>query len=699
MTSSMKMKASIDRADFFKKSPPLAGFLVYYDKMRSVLFLTFFLFVFGTTVFAQEKYIVRSIDFVGNKFFSKSDLGAIMLTKESPGAFYRFLYRTIHVGNPPVYFDPVVFKGDVERLRQFYFDNGFYSAKVDTEIKTDERNEAVDIKIHIDEGEYVKIDSINYHGLAKVSKNFLEKLGEKPALKIGDRYSAMSVDSETKRITALLQDDGFPFAKKDSSVVTLRKIDPGGVGASVNLYFSPGKRYRWGNVSVQMADQSLLNFDPHIVLREILFKKGDIYSQAKRAQSELRLYALNMFESAKISIPSTPPYSDSIPATISLRMRPAHQLAPELIMNDENNAFNFGGGLTYLHRNFFGDARLLSVTTNLQLQSFELVSFNSKVLKDTITVGKINFSTKLTQPYFFSNTSSLEWEISFLADKQRPYLQLVARNKVSVSHQFATYTMGYFSWDIERAQIDSLQAIPLPPGLERPQFNSILTFTLQRDKTNDVFSPTAGFFNLLSVEEGGVLPNLIARVFPNSHFPYAQYWKVTIFGKWFLSMNRSSTNVLALKAKAGYAQEYGTYEQNQTGPIPLNYRFFAGGSGSVRGWRTRELGNVAQPEYGGNTILEVNAEDRFPIVGAFGGVIFVDAGNLWNTYKDISIPTIALATGFGIRYNTFFGPLRVDFGFRLFDPSAAVAQKFLFQRGLTYNLRQMVIHFGIGQAF
>lgn len=699
MTSSMKMKASIDQADFFKKSPPLAGFLVYYVSMRTVSLLILMLFVSGTTLFAQEKYIIRSIDFAGNKFFSNSELRAIMLTRESPAAFYRFVYRTIHVGNPPVYFDPVVFKGDVERLRQFYFDNGFYSAKVDTQLRVNPSDETVDIRINIREGHWAKVDSICYHGLEEASKNFFEKLREKPAIKIGDRYSAMAVDSETKRITSLLQDDGFPFAKKDSSVVTLKKIDSTEIGTLIDLYFSTGKKYTWGNVSVQMADQSAMSFNPRIVLREILFKKGDLYSQTKRAQSELRLYALNMFESAKISIPTVPPYGDSLPATIYLRLRPAHQLAPELIMNDENNAFNFGGGLTYLHRNFFGDARLLSVATNLQLQSFELVSFNSKVLKDTVTVGRINFSTKLTQPYFFSNSSSLEWEISFLADKQRPYLQLVARNKISVSHQFATYTTGYFSWDIERAQIDSLQAIPLPPGLERPQFNSILTFTLQRDKTNDVFSPTGGFFNLISMEEGGVLPNLIAKLFPNSHFPYAQYWKVTIFGKWFLSMNRNFTNVLALKAKAGYAQEYGTYEQNQAGPIPLNYRFFAGGSGSLRGWRTRELGNVAQPEYGGNTILEMNVEDRFPVVGAFGGVVFVDAGNLWNTYKDISIPTIALAAGFGIRYNTFFGPLRVDFGFRLFDPAAPAAQKFLFQRDLTYNLRQMVIHFGIGQAF
>ncbi|MCL5021724.1 MAG: outer membrane protein assembly factor, partial [Bacteroidetes bacterium] len=273
------------------------------------------------------------------------------------------------------------------------------------------------------------------------------------------------------------------------------------------------------------------------------------------------------------------------------------------------------------------------------------------------------------------------------------------RTKIRESDRLADYTTAYLDWDVERAKVDSLQAIPLPPGLEIPQFNSILSFTLQRDKTNDVFSPTGGFFNLMTIEEGGVLPNLIHTLFKHSDFPYAQYWKITLLGKWFFSMNEDATNVFAMKLKFGYAQEYGTYQENLNGPIPLNYRFFAGGSGSVRGWRTRELGNVASPEYGGNTLLETNLEDRFHISGDIGGVYFVDAGNLWNTYRQITFKTIAAATGFGLRYNTFFGPLRVDFGFRLYDPGAPTGQQFIYQKSGKELLREMVVHFGILQAF
>ncbi len=321
-----------------------------------------------------------------------------------------------------------------------------------------------------------------------------------------------------------------------------------------------------------------------------------------------------------------------------------------------------------------------------------------------MTVGRIDASAQLTQPYFFSNTTSLTWGISFLTDKEKPYLQLVARNKIQISKRFAEFTTGYVEWDIERAKLDSLQAIPLPEGLENPQFNSILSFTLLRDKTNDITSPTMGSYNLMSVEEGGIVPHLINDAFKHSSFPYARYWKFTLLGKWFFPLDESQANVFAMKARVGYAQEYGTYAQDLTGPIPLNYRFYAGGSGSIRGWRTRELGDVSNPEYGGNTLLETNFEDRFRISGDLGGVVFVDAGNLWNSYKDASLDTIAAAIGVGLRYNTFFGPLRVDFGNRLYDPSESGGHQFIFQQltssqGRQTLLRQIVFEFGIGQAF
>ena len=666
--------------------------------MKLIYIIVAFLFLVSIAS-AQENFMVSSISFVGNKSFSDDELRGIMLTKESPAAFFRFTYKIIHLGGPAVYLDPFVLKADLQRIKQYYFNNGFFFAHADSSLKYDSEDGTVDILIKINEGTPAYVNSLRYHGVSDSTKNFMELLHEKPILKNGDRYSAKRVDGEVGHVLGLLQDDGYTYAKKDSSVVTVTDSNSDSVHAAVDLYFDSGRRYLWGDLSVLSLDSSKASFERHIVLREMLFKPGDVYSFSKKTESEQRLYSLNLFEAARIATPEKPPANDSIPAVISLRFRPTHEITPELLVNDENNAFNFGGGLGYLQRNFLGDARLLNLSAKLQLQSFQLVTFSSKVLHDTVTVGRVEATAQLTQPYFFSNAMSLTWGVSSLVDKQQPYVQILLRNKISVSKRFATFTTGYLDWDVERAKVDSLQAIPLPQGLETPQFNSILTFTLQRDKTNDVFSPTKGFFNLMTIEEAGVLPNIINSIFKHSDFPYAQYWKFTLLGKWFFSLNENSTNVFALKANVGYAQEYGTYQQNQVGPIPLNHRFFAGGSGSIRGWRTHELGAVPFPQYGGNALIETNFEDRFPVVGNFGGVLFIDAGNLWNTYRQITLETVAVATGFGLRYNTFFGPLRVDFGFRLYDPSAPAGQQFLYQQSVSTLLRQVVVHFGIGQAF
>ncbi len=647
---------------------------------------------------AQEDYLIRSIKFSGNKAFTNSDLKAILLEKESPAPFFRFTYGLIHIiGGPPVFFDPFVLRADLLRIREFYKNNGFFFAKVDSSVAFDSKDHSVDIRILIHEGPPASIDSIEYHGISDTTKEFRTLLDEKPYLTEGMRYSAQSIEDEGRRILRLLQDDGYAYARRDSSIVTIAGDSS---RVAVNLYFSSGERYRWGKLSVLFPDSTGPTFKREIVLREMLFERGDIYSYDKKTESEQRLYALNLFEMAKIVTPEIPPKIDSLDGRISLRPRPAHEITPELLVNDENNAFNFGGGLGYLHRDFLGDARLLSVNTSLLLQSFRLVTFSSKVLNDTVSVGRIDATAQLTQPYLWSNSTSLSWGLSFLVDKEKPYLQLVMRNRVRVSDRLAKYTTGYLDWDIERAKVDSLQAIPLPPGLETPQFNSIFSFTLQRDKTNYLSSPTAGSFNLITLEEGGVLPNLIHSLFKHSDFPYAQYWKFTLLGKWFFAVNRSATNVYAMKIKVGYAQEYGSYAQNLAGPIPLNYRFFAGGSGSIRGWRTRELGQVPSPEYGGTTLLEGNFEDRYRLIGDFGGVAFIDAGNLWDSYKQITLKTIAVAVGFGLRYNTSFGfPLRVDFGFRFYDPDAPAGREFMFQQNGTTILKQLVVHFGIGQAF
>lgn len=85
--------------------------------------------------------------------------------------------------------------------------------------------------------------------------------------------------------------------------------------------------------------------------------------------------------------------------------------------------------------------------------------------------------------------------------------------------------------------------------------------------------------------------------------------------------------------------------------------------------------------------------ERF-MVGAF-----FDYGNVWNSARLFRLNEIAMAIGLGIRYESFAGPLRFDFAFKLYDPKAPQGKKWLFNSGTAFFREKFTIQFGIGNAF
>jgi translocation and assembly module TamA len=96
--------------------------------------------------------------------------------------------------------------------------------------------------------------------------------------------------------------------------------------------------------------------------------------------------------------------------------------------------------------------------------------------------------------------------------------------------------------------------------------------------------------------------------------------------------------------------------------IPANFRFFAGGGGSVRGFRYRSLGPTGPFGFvvGGRSLLEASLEARIKITDTIGIVPFVDAGGAFeSSYPDFK-EKVRVSAGLGLRYYTAIGPIRLD---------------------------------------
>jgi outer membrane translocation and assembly module TamA len=98
--------------------------------------------------------------------------------------------------------------------------------------------------------------------------------------------------------------------------------------------------------------------------------------------------------------------------------------------------------------------------------------------------------------------------------------------------------------------------------------------------------------------------------------------------------------------------------------IPIDERFFNGGSNTVRSFGERELGPHDRHGFpiGGEFYTIFNVEYTFPIFGELQGAVFVDAGNLLPDADNPSFSDMRYAVGAGLRYKLPIGPIRLDYG-------------------------------------
>ncbi|MEX0273118.1 MAG: BamA/TamA family outer membrane protein [Flavobacteriaceae bacterium] len=185
--------------------------------------------------------------------------------------------------------------------------------------------------------------------------------------------------------------------------------------------------------------------------------------------------------------------------------------------------------------------------------------------------------------------------------------------------------------------------------------------------------------------------------------PYSQYFKTEFDYIKYWDLKRS--NVLAFRSFFGIAIPYGNADN-----IPFVRSYFAGGSNDIRAWQPYSLGpgstNFVNDFNEANLKLGLNLEYRFPVAGDVNGAIFADAGNIWNVFDNVddpdanfrgldSLADIALGTGFGVRYDLTYFLLRLDLGFKTYNPAEEPSKRWFRH----YNFGNSVLQIGINYPF
>ena len=257
--------------------------------------------------------------------------------------------------------------------------------------------------------------------------------------------------------------------------------------------------------------------------------------------------------------------------------------------------------------------------------------------------------------------------------------RLGAAVRTSARYSFnTTRTFDERLSDSEQAAIDRLF-----PQVRLSSFSAVIL----HDTRDDVVEPTAG--TVFSAESSVAARSLGGQV---------GFVKTFFQGLYFRQLPGPRGLVLASRAAAGLADGF---PQEALGPdgrpiedLPASERFFAGGDTTIRGFALDSVGvpqTISQRGFprGGNAVVILNGELRVPVWKDLGAAVFADGGNVFERVTDLDFGELRGSLGFGVRYRSPIGPVRVDMGFKL-DRREFVGGRLE---------PRHVIHFSIGQAF
>ncbi|HEY5123585.1 MAG TPA: BamA/TamA family outer membrane protein [Ignavibacteria bacterium] len=666
--------------------------------------LTFLIFLFiciSEISFSQEnefgiKLKNFEITFSGTASFNKSQIEILIKTGTTD------------------YLDLTELSDDILRIKKFYFDKGYFDTEVDTSLSINYKSKSASVIINIKECKPYRINKVNIYGLDHISDNISKLLfsPNQTFIKTGEIYSRDGVSLEIFRLISILNNNGYANAYfEPPEIIKIISTNPGsGNSVNVNINIKPGIQFKINKISLFINNNSH-NISTFDFYRALDIHENEFYSKEKIIFSENKLNRISIVDYARIQIGGLDTNQNKMDLSININLKDKYEIKPQIFGYDIGNRFYGGIGLSFSDWYFFGGGR--SQTTG------------AKVLYHSLDVHAYELNFQLYQPYIFNNYNIRgNWELKTSFFSEEIFKISTIKNTFQVFYELPNYTyinnLG-LNWKIsnERFNLKSAYSVitndttvTIPVNILINVFSSVLGFSILHNNSNDILFPTSGDIQTIGIEESGALGNLLKKLFNISTFGYI---KLTSLNKIYINLSGSpSKAVLAGKFLIGSIFEYGDNRLKigdqivDVNIVPLEAKYIAGGSTSVRGWEAKKLGTFSGKENGGNFILEGSIEHRTrPFIeskGFFrdvGFVTFFDFGNLWAAPKYFRIGDIALAIGAGVRYYTIVGPVRFDIGFKLYDYDPGVGiNKWLFQNNFnTIFKNQIAFQIGIGNTF
>lgn len=464
-------------------------------------------------------------------------------------------------------------------------------------------------------------------------------LANQTGLTTGEPAMAAQVIAARSRLLDAIRAAGYPLAKVDLPPAVLH---PDQNLLDVDLQVTTGPQAAIGPITIT----GLKDMHESYVRQRLQLHQGERFSPAAIEAAREDLSAIGVFSVVRMEPADHLDANGQLPITIDVTERPLHAVDLGIAYSTDLGV-NFTTG--WHDRNLFGNAEQLNLTAGMQLGG------------NAVTKPGYNFGAQFIKPDFLARDQSLELDLNAIKQSLQAYDQTALIEKAALNRKLSPHWIGSLGIFGEQESITQ-------EGDTR-HYNLVgIPVSLKYDTTTSLLDPTDGVRATFSVTPTQSMGQ-----------PSATFFIMQAAGSTYLDLLQDGRSVIALRGLVGQASGVGVFG------LPPDQRFYAGGSGTVRGYRYQSIGPhfADNKPTGGTAIATGTVEFRQRILGNYGVAAFVDAGQVSADGAPFT-SSWRVGAGVGARYYTPIGPLRVDIAVPLNKQSG----------GDSFEL-----YIGIGQAF
>jgi outer membrane protein assembly complex protein YaeT len=577
---------------------------------------------------------VARLEWIGVESLEVSDLEAHIFTRQ----------RDWHFWQERPEFIRATLDQDVESIRSYYRNSGFYEVRVRYELTRRADGSLVEITIQVEEGEPVRIETIEIELAPGVDMPDAEVdvLAASLPIEAGEIFSVAGYRAARDLLLRHFADRAHPRARIEGGA----DVDVASRRARISWLVQPGPLVRFGPIELVGLDK----VQEHVVTRELRLAEGEPYSLRALEKTRRRLLDLQLFRVVIVTLERLGDEQGSEPQDWPIEIELSERKPRTISLGAGfGSGEKFRGRASWTHRNFLGDGRSLRLSaggSDLEQRA----------------------GARLIQPYLFGTRASGEVVASWLRRSRDSYDANEVNLRLGPKRNFGPHWTGQAAYRIGWTGVSNL----------REEQNRVLR---DQDDPGLLSGFDVGFrrsqLDVKNDPEQGTYLDL--RLSPNfsglgSNWDFVRY-EVDLRG--YLPLGPS---VIAARLRARTVDPFGATDPDQ---VPLAERLFLGGPHTGRGFSFEKLGPLDShgDPVGGTSSVLASIEWRVPLFWRLTMVGFVDVGQVNLEPFELDGDSWGVGAGPGLAVATPIGPLTFYAGYPIEPVEQSQKWRFYFAVG------------------